>query len=226
MLVRILVDNSDYLTVRDRASLDQVSRLPGPPRVAPLTADLAFLLDGPEKIRMPGERLRLGVILRGSIPEAASIARKLIELTERLENLSLNPIAFQPVEDESPWVGNPWADSIKVVRDVREAMEIFSGMDAVLSMRLHACLLATIIGVPWIGIDIDPKIKGFSQDCGWDFLLTPAQASDAEALTECLNKLMNDPAEKQERLKAFALARKRQAIDDVMACLNRIPRPR
>ncbi|NLI76627.1 MAG: hypothetical protein GX442_09315 [Candidatus Riflebacteria bacterium] len=287
MLVRMLIDDADYLSVRDAESLAEARRLPGPPREPERTTDLAFLLPAPGAAGIPAagipaagipaagipaagipaagipaagasvangpvendpaangpaaagmpllrvagtggvarDRLQLGVILRGSAARAGEVAARLVETAARLENLDLRPLAFQAGEDEAPWAATPLAGQVQVLADPAAALKALDGLDILLSMRLHGCLLATVAGTPWIGVEVDPKIRGLAQECDWPHVISPAEALDGDRLTRRLDDLMQARDEARTRLLAVAEAKRQVARADVSDCLARIPPP-
>ncbi len=327
LIARLVIDGAAHFSVRDRTSLAEAQRLPGPPREPPRTADLAFLLAPPAEAPHAGSgpagpmatgggktaeattvgRMRLGVILRGSRPEGAALATALTDLAARLENLDLVPLAFQAPEDLVPWgldaggglggrfpwhpepaadlvsVGSPkerppWrpepaADLMSVgfpnhppqapggegttvgngpagpepgpppangetvhgapgggscahprtLVTPEEALAALAGVDILLSMRLHGCLLATLAGVPWIGVEIDPKIRGLGEDCGWPHVYQAAELLDGDRLTALLDDLMTHRGEAAAHLRTVAAAKRHLAAEDVRRCLQVLP---
>ena len=63
---------------------------------------------------------------------------------------------------------------------------LFSRMDVVLSMRLHALIFAAGHGVPLVGAVYDPKVSSFLDAVGQD-LYTPFYRLDAATLKEQLD---------------------------------------
>lgn len=68
-----------------------------------------------------------------------------------------------------------------------QAIALFSQMDVVLSMRLHALVFAAAHGVPLVGIVYDPKVSSFLEFVGQD-LHTPLDQLDLSKLKEQLDQ--------------------------------------
>jgi polysaccharide pyruvyl transferase WcaK-like protein len=71
-----------------------------------------------------------------------------------------------------------------------EVMAVLGHMRLVLGMRLHSLILAVAQGVPFVGVDYDPKIKGFMELAGVEGLLCrPTDGSGAfiEVVERALN---------------------------------------
>ncbi|RCK81346.1 MAG: Polysaccharide pyruvyl transferase [Candidatus Ozemobacter sibiricus] len=274
LVARLVIDGASYFSVRDGASLAEAQHLPGPPRDPPRTADLAFLLATPadpakaapdtsgdaDRPATTTDRLRLGVILRGSCPDGAALARRLAGLSARLENLDLVPLALQAPEDLAPWadlelpprhgpptsatpaagtpageatagavepgdhaLDRPVAARPRLLATPEEALTALQEIDILLSMRLHGCLLATLAGVPWIGVEVDPKIRGLGEDCRWPHVYPAAELLDDDRLIARLDELMTQRRAAAAHLRAEAAARRRLAAEDVRRCLQALP---
>ncbi|MGQ9473379.1 MAG: polysaccharide pyruvyl transferase family protein, partial [Candidatus Caldatribacteriaceae bacterium] len=60
---------------------------------------------------------------------------------------------------------------------VEKLQEYFAEIAFVFSMRLHPLVLATMLGVPWFGFDLDPKIRSLSAPLGGGNLLSLEELS-------------------------------------------------
>lgn len=69
---------------------------------------------------------------------------------------------------------------------VLQTMMLFSKMDAVLSMRLHALIFSAVHGIPLVGIVYDPKVSSFLDSVEQDLYLSLEQLNQ-EQLTAFLN---------------------------------------
>ena len=68
-----------------------------------------------------------------------------------------------------------------------QTISLFSRMDVVISMRLHALIFAACHGVPLVGAVYDPKVSSFLDSVGQD-LYTPFDRLDAETLKRQLDE--------------------------------------
>lgn len=71
-----------------------------------------------------------------------------------------------------------------------QAIALFSQMDVVLSMRLHALVFAAAQGVPLVGIVYDPKVSSFLEFVGQD-LHTPLEELEPDKLKAHLDQAVS-----------------------------------
>ncbi len=82
---------------------------------------------------------------------------------------------------------------------VGEAVSLVACLDLLIGMRLHALILAAVMGVPPVGISYDPKVDRFLEQLG----LQPAgQVTGLEyaALSRAVDEVLADPAGFRARL--------------------------
>lgn len=58
---------------------------------------------------------------------------------------------------------------VMVARTPQEAMRVLAGAAVVFANRLHASVLATNVGTPWVGFSTHDKTIGFAQHLRWPF---------------------------------------------------------
>lgn len=218
-LIEYLFKSIDYFTVRDRISCSEIAAIGLTP--PPITADLAFLDHSfsARAIASAATNLRVAVVLRDSVPESANIARLLQELAAELENLRIIPVVMQ-AGDEKVWLDTGSRPDEIVQADPDR--ELFAEADLVISMRLHGCIMATIEGLPWLGIAYDPKVTGFAEACNWKICFSPAEI-DRALLEKELNLMALKKVELSEKLcrKANEMARRAEAeLDAVAAAIS------
>ncbi|KAF1083167.1 MAG: hypothetical protein GQF41_0934 [Candidatus Rifleibacterium amylolyticum] len=202
---------AEYLSVRDAESAAVFAEMTGISNV-PVTADLAFLNDAQAFVRAT-ERLDLPkvyAVLRGSVPGADRLAEELVDMHEEFENFELRPAALQPGEDDRLWQRADWTGSVFCPA---EPEKLFADAELVVSMRLHGCILATLAGIPWVGLAYDPKVSSFARACRWKFCMTPAEASK-EWLVGSINQLLARKAEYADRLNRITGENRRLAEED------------
>ncbi len=204
-----------FLSVRDGESAAIACGLTGKEAV-PVCPDLVFLN---EKARLDRERrkkgtLRLGAVIRSSVPGSVRIAADLIGMQKDMENLELVPVAFQPEEDEKVWKSVGWAGEVIYAADPLEA---FADFDIVVSMRLHGCIVSTCLSIPWVGIAYDPKVSAFAAACRWQLCCNPEEATRTY-LEEKLNQLAGRRQEFSDRLHRIA-GENRRAVEENMTAM-------
>lgn len=104
---------------------------------------------------------------------------------------------------------------------VPEAVSLFARLDLLIGMRLHALILAAVMGVPPVGISYDPKIDRFLDQLG---LIPAGRASDLDyrSLRQAVNGMLIDPgATRNNLVRAVEALRKRARSTArlVSACL-------
>ncbi len=205
-----------FLSTRDNESAGIACGLTGKEAV-PVCADLVFLNDKPRSApeRRKKGTLRLGAVIRTSVPGSDRIAADLIAMQKDLENLELVPVAFQPEEDEKAWKSAGWAGEVLYAAD---PLAVFADFDIVISMRLHGCIVATCLSIPWVGIAYDPKVSAFAAACRWQMCCTPQDATRAY-LEEKLNQLAGRRQEFSDRLHRIAGENRRAVEENINAML-------
>ena len=205
--------NADYFTVRDKSSLERYQEITSPEDSVEQTIDLAFLNNTFVRKKPRGriEFMRIYAILRSSVKSSARVASDLIQLVKDSDNINLVPVAFQPDEDTEVWKKAGWEGEIKVVDSTED---IFNDADLVISMRLHGCVIASIMGIPWIGLSYDPKVASFAESCEWtDFCYDPIDAN-TEFFENSINKLAFYYVNYSKKLSIFADKMYKKATQD------------
>lgn len=209
---------ADYLSFRDEGSGAVFAETAGS-SAANVATDLVFLSGGGATGHVrTKDSLRLGAILRSSNHDADRIAADLIRMNEDIENLVLVPVAFQPGEDESVWRRAGWQGEVLLAEN---PAEVFAQFDLVVTMRLHACIVATSLSIPWLGIAYDPKVSAFAAACRWQLCCQPSEAIRS-LLDEKLNLMAGRRAELADRLHRVACENHRIASADFARMLQAV----
>ncbi|HOT27963.1 MAG TPA: DUF5693 family protein [Candidatus Ozemobacteraceae bacterium] len=218
---RMVLEFASYISCRDREAAMTLARLPGPALSAAVGADLAFLRPrSGSSSRPPAGVKTVGVILRGSFPMSPVIAERLAGWA-KTSGYRILPLAFQLGEDEEPWRNQPALLPVTILRDAAAADETFASCEFIVTMRLHAAVLATIAGVPWIGLAVDPKMTGLAAELGWQYVLPPEEA-DAARLDSCIRQVCDCRETLAEKLRTAAAGRAFAASADLDAALRHV----
>jgi len=185
----------------------------------PVSSDLVFLNEKPRRVPVKRQKdaLRVGAVIRSSVPDSARIVADLLRMRADNENLELVPVAFQPGEDETVWRSAGWIGDILYAADPLEA---FAEFDVVVSMRLHGCIVSTCLSIPWIGIAYDPKVTAFAAACRWQFCCPPPEATQGY-FEEKLNLLAGRRQEFSDKLHRIAGENRRSVDADITTMLAR-----
>lgn len=202
-----------YLTVRDVSSIEKYKEVTSIDDDVERTTDLAFLKDNfiSRKPASKIEFMRICVILRKSVKGSVKIASDLIQLAKDNENIEIIPVAFQPGEDSVVWKKAGWDKEIRTVESFENA---FDGADLVISMRLHGCIIATNMGIPWVGITYDPKVTSFAESCDWlEYCCEPSDTC-VGFIEGSINQFAYDYQKYSEKLTKVAEKLHKRAVDD------------
>lgn len=223
---RIINENVDAITLRDQHSINELSSLGVTVPHITLAADPTVSLPSvsPEHaIEMlrsaglkPDEQHYLGITVR-PWPSFESKTHIIAEAAEYVyHTYGLIPV-FIPIESHRDVsAAMQVAAHLKDVpytilsdcAHAEQSIALFSQMDVVMSMRLHALVFSAAHGVPLVGIVYDPKVSSFLEFVGQD-LHTPLEQLEAARLKAHLDQAVariSDRAlleEKAQRLLAL-----------------------
>ena len=184
-VVRFIAEQADSITVRDETSAQLLAQISDGRLAVSTMPDPVYGLRLPER-RLPDEvrRLRAGwrlvaVNLRpwpkaeteGTYDAVAETLARLaaegdvafvgvsMQAGDRVDDAAIRA-TFERLGTTAPTVILPWESPVEEVLGTLEAA------DALLSMRLHASLLAHRLGVPAVGLAYDPKVSEHYAELG------------------------------------------------------------
>ncbi len=169
------------LAVRDRQSLAIAADLG---LQAELVGDPALLMSRPkvpETPSAPGAPTLL--IPRGGHPRFDAplerLAAALIADGERVAAMALQP----RVDDGSVAALLAALPSLEraAAETPKAALDLIAKAAAVVSVRLHGCILAAVAGVPFVALAYDPKVAGFAELAGAEVVPPEATAGELQA---------------------------------------------
>ena len=181
---RIINRYVDRITLRDAGSLKELADLGVTDVPAKVTADMAFLLDPPQKPLEDAYLKELGIREDGRYlllaPRPWPEARKHLEdfaaaAEYGYRTYALTPVlmAMEPSRDApvcqelSGLLGEQIPHLlVNATDDARYTVGLFARMQGVIGMRLHALIFAASRGVPFAGVAYDPKISSFLDHWG------------------------------------------------------------
>ena len=202
---KIINQNVDVITLRDRSSLDElVSMNIDKPEIIVAADPTVILPAEPREVAdslleaaglAPAEQRYLGIAVRPwpGFEEKAPVFAAAADYA--YETYGLIPV-FIPIEATHDVAAAELA--AKYIQKAPYAVlpgttipgqtiSLFSRMDVVISMRLHALIFAACHGVPLVGAVYDPKVSSFLDSVGQD-LYTPFDRLDAETLKRQLDE--------------------------------------
>lgn len=206
---KIINRTAEIVTLRDSASLDELRAIGVErPRMV-LAADPAVTLT-PSPVETAEAILRdaglrpdegqryLGVTVRpwhGFEEKAPALASAIDYAYERYGLLPvfipiegrIDPAAAQKVTD---LLKRAPAAALPACASSEQAIALFSRMDVVMSMRLHALIFSAVHGVPLVGLVYDPKVSAFLDAVGQD-LYAPLERLTPELLCSLLDSAVS-----------------------------------
>ncbi|MDP3058973.1 MAG: polysaccharide pyruvyl transferase CsaB, partial [bacterium] len=163
-LTKMVLQKATYITVRDKNSILELAELGVFDVPIELTMDPVLLLDSPKVgSSMPSIciAIREWPSSNDFYGEVLDAAKVLIE-----EGFAINVVPFHYEHDlkiARRLVADLGSRAVCTERaaTVVELLELLASCDIVVAMRLHALILATVVGIPIVGISYDPKVEGF-----------------------------------------------------------------
>ena len=209
--VRQALQQCQWIGLRDDASVRYLRRLGIRPDLLHAGGDLALLLAPPspcranfllKQYRIAPTRRLFCTVLHGGTEAAPLLPLLLTAVRTVCRRLSLTPILliFDAEQDSSVTYAAAHALPAKIIHHTQasDACAILSVCQGVLTLRLHAMVLAAAVGTPSLGIPADPrdeKICSFAHAVGADTLRT--EELSVPILTERIEAMLCD----RERLR-------------------------
>ena len=177
------------LGLRDAPSLALANRLG---LSATPVADAALALPVPAVT----QRDALVLVPRGGLPKATLALRALGEEAQA-RGMQVEVLACQPALD-LPEVARleTRLPGLRRLPDEppEAALAALAGARLVASVRLHGLVLATVAGVPHVGLAYDPKVAGFAQRSAAPCWPVPSDVASARSLAAELERVLSMPA--------------------------------
>lgn len=241
-MLRFVADLADTIQVRDEASLDLLKLAGVAAGKAFVAPDLVYSLPLPvipvapavmpsvADLKAEGYTV-VGLNLRPwqHCDERDLFARlaQALKMATRSAKLAIITIPMQDTDDlvlskfVVAWGVDVQHIELKSPLSLEDLLGAISLCDLVLSMRLHACLLAHRLRKPVVGLVYDPKVANHFAQLGRSALAVPLDgtaATLADALTAALQEQGRLPNETQDKLRVL----EEKAQDALNAAARRI----
>ncbi len=204
-LMNLIVNRVDLITVRDRGSLEELSRLKiTRPKIFctadPVLAIKPVPLELGEKILARHSIARTGTFIGVAIRHWINwehFQRELAEALDKIIEATGAKIIFIPMkfpedihaaQETAMLMKNP-AAVLNEEFTTQEILSLVGCMDVLIGVRLHALIFAGVMGVPMLGISYDPKIERFLDSIGEKPLGNMANVTAQEIFDATLKKL-------------------------------------
>lgn len=174
-IIKLLVSKVDLITLRDKISKEELYDL-GIVDNVHLTADPTFTMQPcdlnrvneifyKEQISIDKELVGISIRRWKDDKKIKEIIAKAIDhISEKGANVVLIPMKYPDDLEFSIEVGAMCKESPYIIKSYYkpdEILGIIGRMTMLVGIRLHALIFAAIQKVPMVGIEYDPKVKGF-----------------------------------------------------------------
>lgn len=158
---RVVLNLADVITVRDRGSYAELKKL-GLKEDSIIAGDAVFALDFLPYRHERNSCTRVGMSLR-RFHDYGFFVSEIQEVQEQLKNNEKINFTFYPFHlPEDNIIGG----EIRIKAHLEDLLKEFSNLDLVVGARYHSLLLAYAMHKPFIGINVDTKIKYFCESNG------------------------------------------------------------
>ncbi len=215
-LMNFIVNSVDLITVRDRGSLEELSRLKiTRPKIFctadPVLAMKPAPLDLGEKILARHSIAREGKFIGVAIRhwnDWENFRHELADALNRLVEETGAKIIFIPMKfPEDIRAANSVVTLMKKNFSVldeefttREILSLVGCMDVLIGVRLHALIFAGVMNVPMLGISYDPKIERFLSSVGEKPLGDLRDVTAQKIFDETLKKILSPKIFRDDKL--------------------------
>jgi len=162
-----LINKVDVITVRDFESKERMQSL-GINKEIIVTADATFSLEFDiEPTEKAGSKKKIGISLRnwkGKERYKEILAKTADYLIKRNYEVIFIPMQYPNDLKISSDIESLMTEKPTVIVDElapREIINLISGLDLLIGMRLHSLIFATLAGVPVVGLEYEAKISSY-----------------------------------------------------------------
>ncbi|MDD5131999.1 MAG: polysaccharide pyruvyl transferase CsaB [bacterium] len=167
-LVSAWIGKMDLITLREERSLQILRELRVPETRIKVTADPVLGLEPKNSGSVSAKHpLCIGVVLRQGQDKLQAV-RHWNEILTNVKNTYNARILLLPFQDPlDVKLSRAIKESMKDKADIKcwdnlgDIFSFYENVDILVSMRLHALILAAVYGKPMLGINYDPKIDNF-----------------------------------------------------------------
>lgn len=200
LLTKKILKNIDYISVRDKDSMQLLNEIGINKNVVNLTEDPVYGLYNKEneEINIKTKDInKIGISIRNWNDNnyINHIALFLNDLNKE-NNFNIEILPFHKGEDikisnKLKSKLNMNATVIDYTDDFDKINELYKNFDLFIGVRFHSLVFAAVNSVPFIGISYDPKVTTLIKDFGYQDLIT-TETVTKDLLTKEFNKITDD----------------------------------
>lgn len=228
-LARLILNQVDFISVRDKLSLQTLLKLGIPSKKVILVPDAVFanspqvFMPEPAKISLPQDTTRIALNLNYDIENRSAWEPFLEKLAAALKQLhTIKPIEIHALPMQSKFKAN---DDLSVLtsfstripeisfirhdpQTAQEAAQIMAGCDLILAERLHTLVIASIIGIPFFGLVYDVKVQELVDYLGMSgYCVNINQSFELQTLADGIGRALEDSSLRTKLLARSSLLR-------------------
>ncbi len=230
MILNFILKRAVHINLRDNISRNALgSKVPS--EKISVSADLAFCNETP--LHIPIKKRQVAISLRPWISDETPILATIADFCNKTlipAGYSIVLLPFQTFQDNDRVVLHKLYDRILNKRNVQyvagelelqEILDILSESEVVLGMRLHALILATMTGTPFIGLGYSQKVRGFTEEAGQDSYYVELANLNFKELLLRWNLLQENSEQIRNALmmKRDAFREKNRELENILASL-------
>lgn len=239
-LAKKVIDDADYVSVRDSDSADEMERLGVERALVHITADPAFLIEPADGTKIASMLCSMGIAdnerffaislrtmgrlkKKGGDPTDETIIAEGVRLcTETARKYGYRPMILPMQGMHDMDICRRIAEEISgsvvyTPTDAAELIGILSRAEFVVGMRLHSIIFASSAGVPVIGLSYDPKVKSLMRELGQEFIvaLDREQPIFSDDAMKYIDKIHDGRNAIVENLKKSAAVMREKSMEDI-----------
>ncbi len=224
----VINDCVDVITTRDKASLERMKEI-GITKEIELTADPAMLLDGVSdekiskllsKMNIPQEKY-ITVAVREWKKNSPDFNKEVANALKKFSEENNLNVLFIPMQnphdvnishDIKGMVGDR-AYVVDSAMSIREIIGVIKNSQLNVAMRLHSIIYSVAQGVRTVALRYDPKIDGFMEYVGLDYICNVENVTDSELYEKIKNSYNSAKNNKHDELREKAKLNTKKVLE-------------
>lgn len=156
----------------------------------------------------------IGIALRSGFLPDKILSETIKKLQEQWYEIVLLPHSLHPSDEVSHdgyYLQNFLFPGVRTSQTIEQTLEYYKRCHIILGMRFHSMILASIYGIPFIGISYGEKTSSLLSEIGWKYSLTGDRAS-TDTLVEAVRDMESRFPEISNQLQKISIQMKEKYI--------------
>lgn len=172
ILLKKLLNCCEAIYLRDSFSKKYLEKIGVKPHKIKLSTDLSLLIDFPEYDNEKGNALGINLrSWRGFEFKEKDLETFLNNIAKNFEKIYFFSFQQEDYQVCKRLLGNLKSKVIPVSPNDPNFWKYFSSCSLFIGMRLHSCIISMSLGIPFIAITYDEKVKAFCEEIGWKYFV-------------------------------------------------------